>query len=227
MASQQRQQLYVIPRAQGDITRFVWVAFLIFGVVTALTFVLVTQYTAWQFRFHPTLGTPATMLGQTRIYWPWDILIWIFRYFRPDSSPDVLSVIKTAQLMLAFGAMTAIVFPVAYVFRRTRKLKDERNDLHGSAHWAVAEEIEAAGILPTPENMGGVMLGAVDIPVKNDGFNPFGTKTKTVYLRHNGPEHILVFAPTRSGKGVGIVIPTLCPGQNLCWCMTSREKTGH
>ena len=29
------------------------------------------------------------------------------------------------------------------------------------------------------------------------------------YLRHAGPEHILVFAPTRSGKGVGLVIPTL------------------
>jgi type IV secretion system protein VirD4 len=28
-------------------------------------------------------------------------------------------------------------------------------------------------------------------------------------LRHNGPEHCFVFAPTRSGKGVGIVIPTL------------------
>ncbi|MBP8285336.1 MAG: type IV secretory system conjugative DNA transfer family protein [Rhodoferax sp.] len=235
MASQQRQQLYVIRRAQGDITRFVWVAFLIFGVVTALTFVLVTQYTAWQFRFHPTLGSPTVIFGQTRIYWPWDILIWIFRYFRPDSSPDVLSVIKTAQLMLAAGAMTAIVFPVAYVFRRTRKLKDERNDLHGSAHWAVAEEIEAAGILPSPENMGGVMLGAVDIPLKNDGFNPFGTKTKTVYLRHNGPEHILVFAPTRSGKGVGIVMPTLLSwsesvlvhdikGEN--WALTSgfRER---
>ena len=62
MSQSQRQQLYVIPRTQGDITRFVWVAFLIFGFVTALTFVLVTQYTAWQFRFHPTLGTPAAML---------------------------------------------------------------------------------------------------------------------------------------------------------------------
>src|SRR6202035_2207665 len=28
-------------------------------------------------------------------------------------------------------------------------------------------------------------------------------------LRHNGPEHVLAFAPTRSGKGVGLVIPTL------------------
>src|SRR6202044_2530352 len=29
------------------------------------------------------------------------------------------------------------------------------------------------------------------------------------YLRHNGPEHVLLFAPTRSGKGVGLVFPTL------------------
>ena len=29
------------------------------------------------------------------------------------------------------------------------------------------------------------------------------------YLRHDGPEHILAFAPTQSGKGVGLVIPTL------------------
>jgi type IV secretion system protein VirD4 len=31
-------------------------------------------------------------------------------------------------------------------------------------------------------------------------------------VRHAGPEHVLVFAPTRSGKGIGTVIPTL-----LCW----------
>ncbi|WP_207002542.1 type IV secretory system conjugative DNA transfer family protein [Trinickia mobilis] len=29
------------------------------------------------------------------------------------------------------------------------------------------------------------------------------------YLRDNGPTHILVFAPTRSGKGRGIIVPTL------------------
>ena len=29
------------------------------------------------------------------------------------------------------------------------------------------------------------------------------------YLRHDGPERVLCFAPTRSGKGVGLVIPTL------------------
>ena len=29
------------------------------------------------------------------------------------------------------------------------------------------------------------------------------------YLRHDGPEHVLAVAPTRSGKGVGLVVPTL------------------
>ncbi len=29
------------------------------------------------------------------------------------------------------------------------------------------------------------------------------------YPRHDGPEHVLCFAPTRSGKGVGLVVPTL------------------
>lgn len=32
---------------------------------------------------------------------------------------------------------------------------------------------------------------------------------RQLYLRHNGPEHILCFAPTRSGKGVGLILPTL------------------
>uniref|UniRef100_UPI00260D3D6B type IV secretory system conjugative DNA transfer family protein n=1 Tax=uncultured Kiloniella sp. TaxID=1133091 RepID=UPI00260D3D6B len=31
----------------------------------------------------------------------------------------------------------------------------------------------------------------------------------TTVLKHNGPEHVLTFAPTRSGKGVGLVLPTL------------------
>jgi hypothetical protein len=33
------------------------------------------------------------------------------------------------------------------------------------------------------------------------------------YLKHDGPEHPLCVAPTRSGKGVGIVIPSLLAWQ--------------
>jgi type IV secretion system protein VirD4 len=55
--------------------------------------------------------------------------------------------------------------------------------------WILRREVEEAGLL----RAAGVFLGRL------------GNR----YLRHDGPEHVMAFAPTRSGKGVGLVIPTL------------------
>ena len=60
---------------------------------------------------------------------------------------------------------------------------------YGSARWGYAREIGRAGLFDDA----GVFLGR------------FGAR----YLRHDGPEHVLAFAPTRTGKGVGLVVPTL------------------
>ena len=56
------------------------------------------------------------------------------------------------------------------------------------------------------------------------------------YLRHDGPEHVLCFAPTRSGKGVGLVIPSLLtwPGSAIVhdikgenWQLTAGFRAQH
>ena len=56
------------------------------------------------------------------------------------------------------------------------------------------------------------------------------------YLRHDGPEHVLCFAPTRSGKGVGLVVPTLLtwPGSAIVhdiksenWTLTAGFRARH
>ena len=60
---------------------------------------------------------------------------------------------------------------------------------YGSARWAGAREIRRAGLLGER----GLFLGRLG----------------DSYLRHDGPEHVMAFAPTRSGKGVGLVVPTL------------------
>ena len=57
-------------------------------------------------------------------------------------------------------------------------------------------EIDSAGLL-RPD---GVVLG----------------RFERSYLRHDGPEHVLCFAPTRSGKGVGLVVPTLLTWPGSC-----------
>ncbi len=56
------------------------------------------------------------------------------------------------------------------------------------------------------------------------------------YLRHNGPEHVLCYAPTRSGKGVDLVVPTLLSWQHSAvitdlkgelWAMTAGWRKGY
>ena len=72
-------------------------------------------------------------------------------------------------------------------------------DLYGTAHWATPIEIRATGLLPQEGRRGeGVYVGGWTDP-----------SGRLHYLRHSGPEHVGVIAPTRSGKGVGLVVPTL------------------
>jgi type IV secretion system protein VirD4 len=78
---------------------------------------------------------------------------------------------------------------VAIILSVWRAKEANQVTTYGSARWADVGEIRRAGLLG-PD---GVVLGRL-----GGG-----------YLRHDGPEHVLCFAPTRSGKGVGLVIPTL------------------
>lgn len=112
--------------------------------------------------------------------------------------------------------------------KRARKARDKllKSDAHGSAHWATLAEIKEAGLLPDkPSPYTCYVGGWVD------------DKNRLHYLQHSGPEHIIAFAPTRSGKGVGLVIPTLLAWQGSVvvhdikgenWALTAgyRESIG-
>ena len=218
------EAIYHIPKAQKDITRFVWTGLGLFIMIVVLSTWAATEYAAWAFGFTPALGKA---MIPPWLYAPYDILIWTFKYNRIEYGQAVLGILERAHLIMGVGGFLSLVLPVGIAYRRSRKADAERNDLHGSAHWAAAPEVAAAGILPDDKNKGGVLFGAWD-----DG-------RQVRYLRHKGPEHMMVFAPTRSGKGVGIVIPTLLnwdqsvlvhdiKGEN--WALTSgfREKVlGH
>jgi len=103
------------------------------------------------------------------------------------------------QVDLIFGAF--VLSTVFGFFLILRKKPKGNLNLHGTATWAKKKELSAMG-LDTRE---GVYVGG------------FPTARGTKYLIHNGPEHILAFAPTRSGKGVGLVIPSLLawPGSSI------------
>jgi type IV secretion system protein VirD4 len=64
-----------------------------------------------------------------------------------------------------------------------------REPLHGAARWASEGELVREGMRARQ----GIILGR-----KGAGYLVFG-----------GPEHVMLYAPTRTGKGVGVVIPNL------------------
>jgi len=64
-----------------------------------------------------------------------------------------------------------------------------RRPLHGAARWASEAELRAAGL----RSRTGIVLGRKDSRL----------------LVFGGQEHVMLYAPTRTGKGVGVVIPNL------------------
>jgi len=176
--------LYQIPKAERDPARFMWLGIGLFVFIAVATFWFVSIYAGW-------------MLHLSRLAAPWDILIWGWRYNKPQYGQYTMMILSRAQTLMGLGACASVIVPAWLFYRRTKHVVGRRNDLYGSAHWAVPSEVAATGLLPSDKNRGGVLFGA---------YNGAGG---CQYLRHKGPEHIMVAAPTRSGKGVGIVIPTL------------------
>ena len=141
-----------------------------------------TEWTAWQLAFQPQLGHPWFVLFGWPMYQPPSFFWWWFAY---DAYAHEIFV--TGGFIAGAGGVGAFVVAVAMSVWRAREVK--KVTTYGSARWAEAREIRKAGLL----HPDGVLLG----------------RWKGAYLRHHGPEHVLCFAPTRSGKGVGLVVPTL------------------
>lgn len=152
-----------------------------------LTSIILTQYIAHVFNYHPNLGP--TLFG--KFYSPHYWILWTYSY--QSTYPDFFTKIL---IYAGLGIFTGFI---SFVITRLLFLRaggDGVADLHGSARWAKLDDIKKMAIL---DNEDGVYIGGYTDP-----------KSKQIkYLKHSGPEHIVAFAPTRSGKGVGLVLPTL------------------
>lgn len=157
-----------------------------------------TQYFAYAFQYHPALGMHAGHL-----YAPWKIVPWAVQWY--GMYPDAVT--RAGGIGITLGAAGFLSLSIAKMAISNSSKANQY--LHGSARWANKRDIQAAGLLPRPvsywgrgrgkpSQSPGVYVGAW---IDGDG--------KQHYLRHSGPEHVLCYAPTRSGKGVGLVVPTL------------------
>ena len=141
-----------------------------------------TQWTAAMLGYQPRLGTPWFELLQWPVYYPWRLFEWWYAY--EPYAPDLFR--RAGFLAGASGLLGTVVAVVGSLWRARQ---GRFVTTYGSSRWATRKEAERAGLFEPC----GVFLGRLGRD----------------YLRHDGPEHVMAFAPTRSGKGVGLVIPTL------------------
>jgi len=170
-------------------TKILWGQILVVFAIVLATIWSATQWTASALGYQPELQPVWFTLGDVPVYPPPAFFWWWFSY--DAYAPAIF--LRGAFIAASGGILSAAVAIGMSVWRAREA---QRALTYGSARWASEEDVRAGGMLGEE----GVVLG----------------RFARSYLRHDGPEHVLCFAPTRSGKGVGLVIPTLLTWPGSC-----------
>jgi len=158
-------------------------------------------------------------------YAPWQWLVWWFNW---HSAPAYRPVWTACFAAVEIPLLVLAGVTVATIVVARNLLSTDAPDLHGSARWASKRDLMRARLLAgwraalTGKSREGVILGA----------------WQGKYLKDCDDGHLLVVAPTRSGKGRRIVVPTLLTwphsalihdikGENWQLTAGARKAMGH
>ncbi|RWA98379.1 MAG: type IV secretion system protein VirD4 [Mesorhizobium sp.] len=112
-----------------------------------------------------------------------------FWYETPFYNGDVRPVFYHGLLITGFTVAVTLFILAIVVFKPQH---------HGTARWARFSEMKKAGYIMSYQRVSGPIFGKT-----------IGPRLPGQYLSNGEQPHSLVVAPTRAGKGVGVVIPTL------------------
>ena len=187
---------------------------LLAGLLTLVAFGLVFRRSRRAVLPFAPLAGLFVLLARGPIYPPIAFLVWQNRFAKVEALAPGLAA-ASQELVVAFAALLApTLLYAALAFRELR----EAGDTHGSAHWASRRDLEAARLLSREP---GVFLGEWRE----------GRKRST--LRDASDRHVLLYAPSGSGKTTSVVIPTLLewPGSVVAtdikgelWHLTSKHR---
>ncbi|MBI3760122.1 MAG: type IV secretory system conjugative DNA transfer family protein [Deltaproteobacteria bacterium] len=221
--------------AQAQLTRVKLIAVSSFLLLAVLINWIVTQHVARRFGYASGLGP--SLIGN--IYAPWEWLVWWTRWHWAEQLQPLweLCIRQAAYPLIILAIGTVGVIGLARYF-----LSETSSDLHGSARWATTADVRSAGLIAPrtylPQSLRGLAVRLKVIKPLARRVGIYLGVWQGSYLRDCGPGHVLVMAPTRSGKGVGVVVPTLLTwphstlvhdlkGENWQLTAGARQRMGH
>lgn len=167
----------------------------------ALGLAVSTQHIAATFNYPREFGPGWFDVGPRRIYAPWKILSWEVAYGE-----------KYRQ---AFGLSEAIGFaicllPIGALIGLSRRQKPKVRAF-GEDAWGTMDDANRAELIDPKQEPRGRVLGMFE-----------GKR-----LTYRGPEHSLVVGASRSGKGVGHVVPTALSWEGSLFAYDRKGEIWH
>ncbi|WP_282128034.1 type IV secretory system conjugative DNA transfer family protein [Roseobacter litoralis] len=142
-----------------------------------------------------------------------DLFLWPRVALSDYSGPETEKWVKLGGYA---GLVPTLLIILAFLRNRPKP------DLHGKARFAAERDIRAAGLRsgtgliagftgPLPSRNYGKPVDRFGRVVEEGGVikTAADNLTAKTLLTYGGPEHMFLYAPTRSGKGAGVVVPNL------------------
>ena len=145
-------------------------------------------------------GYLTLMLLKVQVPLKWNTYL---TYFHALDAPQVAPYVKKIKLGGAIGFGLPLM---GYIALLVPLLRPSEKSLHGEARFGTAGDLAKKDMLKPAAN--GIVVGKLDNKL----------------VRLPGQQFVILAAPTRSGKGVGIVIPNLLDYQESCVVLDIKQE---
>ena len=133
-----------IPRKPGYLGGYNWRATAFGCLLLVLVNFIATQYIAARFGYQPALGAPILRAKSASLYEPFSWIVWGWRYCTSQDE-RIRRPFFEGEMIVFAGSFLCVGIFFVLAGRRTRKLTENAEDLHGSARWADEDDIREQG----------------------------------------------------------------------------------
>lgn len=187
-------------------------------IVFTISFSLASNITGKNLGYPKSMGIK--IQGQY-YYYPWAYAVWGtregFNFNKIEEKDDRYD----QGFRIVLIGTTLSLLPAVFIFRKNKQKNDY---IHGDSRWLENKDLKKAGLF----NEDGVVLSMENTAKVKLTETPRGTVISFLKIGKlivdNSNTHVAVCSPTRGGKGIGTIIPTLLYWQSSVICYDMKRE---
>ncbi len=141
-----------------------------------------TQWIAHCFRYQSALGRPWVRFAHLAVYSPFGWVTWLWRYGGVADPGVRLTLLSGASVVIVGSILTIGIFAL-FNLRRTKRLLQNAEDLHGSARWATPEISKPPACLTRSK----ACMWAAGTTTERGGFTTSGITDRSMFWPSRPP----------------------------------------